>query len=147
MKLKDLLILNTQSQLYADQRVGADPHIVPHHLWLKWEADLQNKFLVLQRINNNLIDLIWDVDRPPRSQVTIKIQPTQYSGERWQDKVTELRRRLKHLNCDAMIITSLTEIAYLLNIRGRDIPYTPVVKVSSEIHFISLYNLSLCSPT
>ncbi|XP_037953198.1 xaa-Pro aminopeptidase 2-like [Teleopsis dalmanni] len=114
--------------LYPDQRVGADPHLVPHHLWLKWERELKDKFLELTKINNNLVDLIWGSERPSPITMQITVQERLYAGDRWEDKVSELRRQLESHKCDAMVVTSLTEIAYLLNIRGRDIPYTPVVK-------------------
>ena len=122
-------LIPLQSQLYANQRVGADPHLVPHHLWMKWENQLAGHLLELTKINNNLIDSIWKGERPEPDMVTIQVQEKTYAGEKWEDKVKELRRRLHHHNCDAMIVTSLTEIAYLLNIRGIDIPFTPVVKV------------------
>lgn len=118
------------SQLHMNKRIGADPQLVPHHLWLSWERDLAAKFLKLVHINVNLVDMIWDAERPePPKHHVIEVQSRDYAGEKWEEKVHELRRRLKHLGCDAMVITSLTEIAYLLNIRGKDIPYTPVVKV------------------
>ncbi|XP_067618763.1 xaa-Pro aminopeptidase 2 isoform X2 [Eurosta solidaginis] len=115
------------SKLYAEQRVGADPHLVPHHLWMRWERELASRLLVLSRINNNLVDMIW-VDRPSPESFVIKVQERQFAGDRWEDKVEELRSKLQVMSCDAIIVTSLTEIAYLLNIRGLDIPYTPVVK-------------------
>ncbi|XP_030369919.1 xaa-Pro aminopeptidase 2 [Scaptodrosophila lebanonensis] len=117
------------SQLHFDKRVGADPHLVPHHLWLRWERELEDKILKLVKINNNLVDMIWGSERPPPPKDHVmQVQSRDYAGEKWEDKVTELRRRLAQLGCDAMVVTSLTEIAYLLNIRGNDIPFTPVVK-------------------
>jgi len=118
------------SHIGFDKRVGADPHLVPHSLWIEWERQLDGKLLKLVKINTNLVDHIWGSERPetPKNQV-IKVHEKRYAGEKWQDKVKELRKRLAHLGCDAMVVTSLTEVAYLLNIRGTDIPYTPVVKV------------------
>lgn len=115
--------------MYANQRVGADPHLVPHYLWMRWERELGNRLLVLSRINNNLLDMIW-VERPPASNFTIRVQELQFAGDKWEVKVDELRMKLQKFSCNAIIVTSLTEIAYLLNIRGLDLPYTPVVKVS-----------------
>ncbi|KAL7726902.1 hypothetical protein ACLKA6_019122 [Drosophila palustris] len=115
------------SQLHMKKRIGADPQLVPHHLWLSWERELAAKFLKLVRVNTNLVDMIWDRPEPPKHHV-MEEQRHEFAGEKWQDKVRELRDRLTHLGCDAMVVTSLTEIAYLLNIRGTDIPYTPVVK-------------------
>lgn len=49
-------------------------------------------------------------------------------GENWTSKVDRVRNALKKVQADAMIVTALPEIAWLLNIRGRDIPYNPFVK-------------------
>lgn len=35
---------------------------------------------------------------------------------------------MEGVGCDAMVVTALDEIAWLLNIRGRDIPYNPVLR-------------------
>lgn len=127
--------------LEPEMRAGADPHLVPHNSWLKWEREMRDKFFSLVKINNNLIDIIWGSDRPPSHNITISVQELRFAGEKWQSKVENLRQTLRDHSCDAMIVTSLTEIAYLLNIRGRDIPYTPVVKAYLIVthHEIILY--------
>lgn len=51
-----------------------------------------------------------------------------FVGVNWTDKVATTREELRKLGADAMVITALDEIAWLLNIRGRDIPYTPYLK-------------------
>lgn len=128
--------------MYPEQRVGADPHLVPHHLWIQWERELDDKILKLIKVNNNLIDLVWKDDRPEPIKVSVQVQEIFYAGQKWEDKVKELRERLHHHKCDAMIVTSLTEIAYLLNIRGRDLPFTPVVKVSEMCGKVTLKSIN-----
>nr|XP_054922646.1 uncharacterized protein LOC126523036 [Dermacentor andersoni] len=49
-----------------------------------------------------------------------------HSGESWQDKVRKVREFLKKSGIDAILITDLGEIAWLYNMRGNDVPYTPV---------------------
>lgn len=49
------------------------------------------------------------------------------TGERWQDKVDRLRAELPKLSVDALVITALDEVAWLLNIRGQDVPNEPVL--------------------
>lgn len=111
-------------------RVGCDPRTVPHKLWLEWEAQLQLKYIRVIRLNHNLIDLIW-LHRPKESTELIQVHPLKYAGEKWQNKIQTLRKHLVEEHCDAMVVTSLTEIAYLLNLRGSDVPYKPVFKVSA----------------
>lgn len=57
----------------------------------------------------------------------------------WEEKVKNLREELKDLNADAMVVTALDEIAWLLNIRGMGYyPYNPFIRAyvlvtSSEV--------------
>lgn len=96
---------------------------------MQWEAALYVKYIRLIRLNQNLVDCVWK-DRPEPNTNVIEVQPLSYAGETWQSKIHALRERLVIDRCDAIVITSLTEIAYLLNLRGNDVPYAPVFKVS-----------------
>lgn len=87
-------------------------------------------------MNRNLIDMVWS-DRPPLNSAIIKVHPLEHAGERWQSKLNTLRGKLIEDHCDAMIVTSLTEIAYLLNLRGNDLPFTPVFKVTNKTQLLS----------
>ncbi len=48
-------------------------------------------------------------------------------GVTWQDKIETLRTELIKLEMDALVLTALDEVAWLLNIRGSDIPNEPVL--------------------
>lgn len=122
-----------KTELSPESRVGSDPHTVPRFMWTKWEAELHSKFIQLVKINRNLVDMVW-IDRPPPVTDDVFVQNYNLAGEKWQSKVARLRVHLSKQNCDAMIVTSLTEIAYLLNLRGNDLPHIPVFKVF-EIDF------------
>lgn len=50
-----------------------------------------------------------------------------YAGKGAREKIAELRGDMQKLGADAHLITALDDIAWLLNIRGGDIPYLPVV--------------------
>ena len=45
------------------------------------------------------------------------------SGKPWQEKVNDVRKEMKELDVDLMVITATDEVAWLLNLRGSDIPY------------------------
>lgn len=51
-----------------------------------------------------------------------------FSGDSWLTKVSNVRNAMKNESCDALVVTALDEIAWILNIRGRDTPYTPVLR-------------------
>lgn len=117
-----------KSELSPSARVGSDPHTIPHKIWMQWESELNVKYIRLIRLNQNLIDCVWK-NRPEPNNEIITVQPVDYAGEKWQSKIATLRNKLLEDQCDAIVITSLTEIAYLLNLRGNDVSYTPVFKV------------------
>ncbi|XP_063704298.1 uncharacterized protein LOC134833781 isoform X2 [Culicoides brevitarsis] len=127
---KHRLIVDTKKlqELQADARVGSDPKMVPHSTWIKWEKKMNEKSLRLVPIKNNLVDLVWKTNRPEPRQFSIRVHPQMYAGEKWQSKLQRLRKALSSHEVDAMVVTSLTEIAYLLNLRGFDIPFIPVFK-------------------
>ncbi|KAL1123453.1 hypothetical protein AAG570_002533 [Ranatra chinensis] len=73
----------------------------------------------------NLVDELW-FDRPQYPALPIFIHDEKYAGESLMSKVTRVRENITQLNVDALVITALDEIAWLLNLRGSDIPFTPV---------------------
>ncbi|XP_053672151.1 uncharacterized protein LOC128722505 [Anopheles nili] len=116
------------AELSPEARVGADPQLVPHHVWKALEAELSADYIRMVHINRNLVDLVWGSRRPAPRSGAIRVHPVRLAGERWDSKVARLRANLTALRCDGMIVSSLTEVAYLLNLRGTDIPYVPVFK-------------------
>ncbi|KAG8224298.1 hypothetical protein J437_LFUL007238 [Ladona fulva] len=50
------------------------------------------------------------------------------SSKEWTEKVEDIRKKMKMVDADAYVITALDDIAWLLNVRGRDIPFVPVVR-------------------
>lgn len=74
----------------------------------------------------NLIDVIGGGDLVSTRDFSIKTHNSTFSGVHWHTKVEQLREQLRVYRCDAIVVTSLTEIAYLLNLRGGDYRYIPV---------------------
>ena len=79
----------------------------------------------LVSINDDLVDQIWK--RPQSSKAKSFIYPTEYSGESAVDKIQKIQNKIKVLGADYHLITDLTSIGWLLNIRGRDIDYSPLL--------------------
>ncbi|SDB40962.1 Xaa-Pro aminopeptidase [Pseudobutyrivibrio sp. YE44] len=73
----------------------------------------------------DLVDMIWE-DRPPLPKATTWVLEEQYSGESMQAKIYRIREKMKNNKADAHLLTSLYDIAYVLNIRGNDIANVPV---------------------
>ena len=74
----------------------------------------------------NMLDPIWE-GRPPVPQTPIITLGAETVGWSRTQKLTWIRKWLQDNGSDAILITALDEIAWLLNVRGQDVEYNPVV--------------------
>lgn len=93
-------------------------------------------YLFLKKILSNggidicSIDLIrplWTENRPEIPQNVMYEYSEQFAGESAPHKIERIRQFMRLKGADAIIISALDEIAWLLNIRGTDIAYNPMV--------------------
>ena len=77
-------------------------------------------------VGEDLINLIW-TDRPELSKTPLFILEEKYSGKSTAEKIKDVRAKMAEEGADVHILTSLCDIAWLLNIRGGDIQSVPVV--------------------
>lgn len=77
-------------------------------------------------VNEDLVDIIWK-ERPQMSKKPFFILEEKYSGCSTEKKISDVREKMKEVGADIHILSSLYDIAWLLNIRGGDIDYVPVV--------------------
>ncbi len=75
----------------------------------------------------DLIKPLWQTDRPPVPQVPLYEYEVRYAGETVESKLQRVREELRKKKADTMVISALDEIAWLLNIRGLDVDFNPVV--------------------
>ena len=74
----------------------------------------------------NLVGELWK-DRPPLSkEPAMELAPV-YAGVERAEKIRDIRRQMAEKGADYFLLSSLTDIAWLLNIRGNDVAYCPVV--------------------
>ncbi|MCR5829409.1 MAG: aminopeptidase P family protein [Lachnospiraceae bacterium] len=64
--------------------------------------------------------------RKPLPSEKLYILEDKYSGSPAVQKIEKIKAAMKDDNCDTHIICSLTDIAYILNLRGSDIPFNPL---------------------
>lgn len=105
--------------------LGFDGRCVNGSWGRKLEELVQKKHGRLS-VDEDLIDLIWG-DRPPLSREQAWILDPAYSGQSTKNKLAAVRAYMKAQGADIHLVTSLCDIAWLLNLRGRDISYVPVV--------------------
>ncbi|EEC13415.1 aminopeptidase, putative, partial [Ixodes scapularis] len=117
-----------KSNLHGSSKVAIDSRVVPFQEYRKMEENLHPFGIELVGEPRNLVDEIWTTaeGRPGESNASITVHNIEFAGESWQDKVRKVREFLKKSGIDAIFITDLGEIAWLYNLRGNDVPYTPV---------------------
>ena len=77
-------------------------------------------------VNEDLIGEIWR-ERPALSCEPVMELDVKWAGESRKDKIAGIREQMKAKKANIFILTSLDDIAWLLNIRGNDIHCCPVV--------------------
>lgn len=74
----------------------------------------------------DLVDTVWE-DRPPLSEKAAFMLDIKYAGETASSKLERVRRAMKEAGSNVHIITSLDDIGWLLNVRGEDVDYFPLL--------------------
>lgn len=116
---------------WLDQRLGQGAKVA-------FDGNLAS-LLVAQAVKNNLeprgiivdghVDLltpIWE-GRPGLPQVKAYLLEESITGQRTESKLAEVRKALQKYRVAGHFISSLDDLAWLLNIRGQDVPCNPVV--------------------
>ena len=77
------------------------------------------------RTNLDILQRIW-TNRPQMPMNPIVPQPLEYAGEETSSKLTRIRKALRSRHVDGMLMASLDDIAWTLNLRGADVHCNPV---------------------
>ena len=86
----------------------------------------------------DLTGMIWK-DRPELSAEPAWVLDERYAGKNASDKIADVREAMKKAHASVHVLTSLDDIAWLLNIRGNDILYNPVVLSYALVTMDQLY--------
>lgn len=112
--------------LEAGQAVGVDPRLVSPRRAASLARAVQRVGAELRLLDTNLVDAVWE-DQPPRSAEPVRILSTRFAGETTARKLKRVRAEMAEVDADAHVLTTLDAIAWLFNIRGRDVEFNPVV--------------------
>lgn len=115
-----------EANLPAGGKLGFDPwvHTPDQVKRLKDATDLAGGVLVA--LPSNPVDAIWSGrPQPPRSPV--RPYPERLAGDTGTAKLARVREALAKARCDALVVSDPHNLCWLLNIRGGDVPHTPLV--------------------
>jgi len=114
------------TQLKAGETVAIDPRLISQQQANQLQKFFQAWKIKFKGLENNLVDKIWK-NQPAFPETPLKPHPIKYAGKSYQEKINDLRVEMKKEKCTAHILTTLDTIAWLFNIRGKDIPFNPLV--------------------
>lgn len=89
------------------------------------KAELRRQGGITLRTNLDILQRIW-TERPSIPMAPIVPQPLEYTGEDTSAKLARIRRALRKQHADGMLMASLDDIAWTLNLRGADVHCNPV---------------------
>ena len=105
--------------------LGFDGRVVPLGLQEAWEKALEDK-KVRFVTDRDLVGELW-TDRPAQEFHRVFLMPENIAGASAADKLARVRGEMRKHGADMHLITGLADIAWLLNVRGGDVPRNPVV--------------------
>ncbi|MBN2753213.1 MAG: aminopeptidase P family N-terminal domain-containing protein, partial [Rhodospirillaceae bacterium] len=108
------------------QRIGYDPWLHTPDEVKHFDDAARLAGAALVPCADNPLDAAWH-DRPPPPAMSAEVYPAELSGRVALDKRREVAAVLDRDGEEAAVLTLPDSIAWLLNVRGRDLPCTPVV--------------------
>ena len=126
-KIAEWLIsaISNQPKIADTSCVGVNPEMWSVNEYKKLKEQLAEAGIGLKSVD--LIRPLWTTDRPAIPTHRFFEFDTRYAGESVHSKLERMRSKMREKKVDAMVVSALDEIAWVLNIRGNDVEYNPVV--------------------
>ena len=106
-------------------KVGFDGRVLSMGEGQEYEEALTKKGMQID-YSEDLIDQIWE-DRAPLSDKPAFFLEEKYSGESASSKLKRVRKVMEEQGATVHIIASLDDVCWLLNVRGDDIDFFPLL--------------------
>jgi Xaa-Pro aminopeptidase len=115
----------TGTVLKAGAVLAYDPWLHTPHEVERFRATAEKAGAMLRAVSDNPLDRVWP-GQPAAPVAPVVPHPERLAGESAQSKRTRLGGALKEEGVAAVVLTMPESIAWLLNIRGGDVPHTPL---------------------
>ncbi|CAG8516624.1 9250_t:CDS:10 [Racocetra fulgida] len=106
--------------LQKGSKIGIDPTLITSPDARTLSESLEKIGSCLIPIGQNLVDLVWGNERPPRPTKEVIILEERYSGRSHTDKIANLRGEFTKENYYGFVVSGL------FNLRGSEVEYNPV---------------------
>jgi Xaa-Pro aminopeptidase len=119
--------------LKTGEVLGYDPWLHTLNEVERYRAAAERAGGKLVPLPDNPIDAVW-ADQPPPPLAPVVAHELRFAGRSAAEKRQELAARLGEAGVDATVLTAPDSVAWLLNIRGGDVPYTPLPLSFAILH-------------
>lgn len=126
-----------RDNLPEKSRAGVDGRIIPMGILRLMEKTFSRKRIRVET-DHDLVSQVWK-NRPPLPDTMAFEHPLKFAGKNRKEKLNDVRSRMKEMGADYHLITSLDDIAWLLNIRGGDVNYSPLFTSFALLTLNNLY--------
>lgn len=106
-------------------RLGYDPWLHTPGWVEKLRGQLDRAGIALVSCPDNPVDAVWP-DQPPPPLAPVVPHPLRFAGRPAAEKRADIAEGLRRKGVGAAVLTAPDSIAWLLNIRGGDVPCTPL---------------------
>lgn len=119
----DVAFLDWLKEQGEGLQIGFDPWLITQAQAEGWKKATRAQWHAQRP---NLVDGIWaDQPAPPAGEV--KLQPMEYAGRSYAEKRTAIIAELQKQQAESVLLTQADGINWLLNIRGEDVPFNPLL--------------------
>jgi Xaa-Pro aminopeptidase len=122
-----------ERQATALERIGYDPRLHTPRELDDYRKAAERAGCQLIPSESNPLDAVWK-DRPGLPMALVKPHPESYAGRSSREKRAQIGKQLADSRVDAAVLTAPDSIAWLLNIRGGDVPHTPLPLSHAILH-------------
>jgi Xaa-Pro aminopeptidase len=119
--------------LTPGQRLGYDPRLHTKPEVERYRRVCARAGAELVALPSNPVDAIWTT-RPPAPIAPVATLDDRYAGQSSAAKRARMARRLSKAGADVLVLTATDSIAWLLNLRGGDVPYNPLLLSFALLH-------------
>jgi Xaa-Pro aminopeptidase len=119
--------------LPAGAKLGFDPWLHTVDGLVAVRQAVASKGGTLVAVSPNPVDAVWS-DQPPPPIAPVVPHPLAFAGREASDKREKIGAELAAAGLDAAIITQPASLAWLLNLRGADVPRTPLPLGFAVLH-------------
>jgi Xaa-Pro aminopeptidase len=113
-----------KEKLHKGAKVAFDGKVISVDYFRGLQKALEGKEFSFEA-GEDLIDKIWQ-DRPEKPCTEVILHDIKYTGKSREEKLEQVVEEMNNIGADYYVISGLDDIAWLLNIRGRDVKCNPL---------------------